>query len=470
MRRYLPALFIALLLTGVAPVAAQEGTPTPGPVYVVQEGDTLWTIALRFDVSIDALMAANGLAGNDIFVGDRLVIPGYEGLSGTLLSQAVPYGETLRSIVRRYRIDEAFLRRLNHIVSPTELYAGANLILLQRESQPAWSARTNLTAGETPLELAARTGNNPWTLSDINHLAHPWISLPGDVLYLPSGSSEASATGLPAALASVTVTPLPIPQGGTAQIRVTTTQAVTLGGMLVDRPLRFFAADDGSLIAIQGVHAMLEPGLHPLRLEVADSAGEAHTFEQMILIVSGYYPEDPALIVPPSTIDPAVTGPELEQVIAITAAATPVRYWNGVFFSPASQYAESTFFTSRYGNRRTYYGEGTELTVESFHTGLDFGGGTGLPITAPAAGMVVFAGPLTVRGNATIIDHGWGVYSGFWHQSEIKVEVGQRVESGQVIGLVGGTGRVTGAHLHWELWVNGIQVDPLPWLEDPFPR
>jgi murein DD-endopeptidase MepM/ murein hydrolase activator NlpD len=81
----------------------------------------------------------------------------------------------------------------------------------------------------------------------------------------------------------------------------------------------------------------------------------------------------------------------------------------------------------------------------------------------------VFAAPLTVRGNATIIDHGLGVYSGFWHQSEQLVNVGDTVTQGQVIGLVGGTGRVTGAHLHWEVWVNGVQVNPLDWLNQVYP-
>jgi len=74
-----------------------------------------------------------------------------------------------------------------------------------------------------------------------------------------------------------------------------------------------------------------------------------------------------------------------------------------------------------------------------------------------------------VRGNTTIIDHGWGVYSGFWHQSKFYVQVGDIVEQGQVIGEVGGTGRVTGPHLHWELWVNGIQVDPYDWLIQAYP-
>ncbi len=68
-----------------------------------------------------------------------------------------------------------------------------------------------------------------------------------------------------------------------------------------------------------------------------------------------------------------------------------------------------------------------------------------------------------------MIDHGWGIYSGYMHQSEILVEEGEQVEAGQLIGLVGGTGRVTGSHLHLEVWVGGVQVDPMEWLEKPFP-
>ena len=96
-------------------------------------------------------------------------------------------------------------------------------------------------------------------------------------------------------------------------------------------------------------------------------------------------------------------------------------------------------------------------------------GGEDRPITAPAAGIVIFTGKLTVRGNATIIDHGWGVYSGYWHQSAIDVQVGQRVEPGEVIGYQGNTGRVTGPHLHWEMWVGGNDVDPLQWTTETFP-
>ena len=77
-------------------------------------------------------------------------------------------------------------------------------------------------------------------------------------------------------------------------------------------------------------------------------------------------------------------------------------------------------------------------------------------------------GPLDVRGNATIIDHGWGIFTGYWHQTEQYVKVGDFVSTGQVIGTIGSTGRVTGPHLHWELWVNGVPVDPMQWVRQSF--
>ena len=110
-----------------------------------------------------------------------------------------------------------------------------------------------------------------------------------------------------------------------------------------------------------------------------------------------------------------------------------------------------------------------EVHYDRFHTGVDFGVCANLNIYAPADGVVVFTGPLTVRGNATIIDHGFGIYSGFWHQSNIFVQVGNKVTAGDLIGEIGTTGRSTGPHLHWEVIANGIQVDPLDWLDIEFP-
>jgi murein DD-endopeptidase MepM/ murein hydrolase activator NlpD len=83
--------------------------------------------------------------------------------------------------------------------------------------------------------------------------------------------------------------------------------------------------------------------------------------------------------------------------------------------------------------------------------------------------MVIATGQWNVRGNTTIIDHGQGVYSGIYHQSEILVNPGDQVTPGTLIGQIGNTGRSTGPHLHWDLWVGGIQVDPMAWLNNSFP-
>jgi murein DD-endopeptidase MepM/ murein hydrolase activator NlpD len=82
---------------------------------------------------------------------------------------------------------------------------------------------------------------------------------------------------------------------------------------------------------------------------------------------------------------------------------------------------------------------------------------------------VVLAEPLTVRGNAVLIDHGMGLYSGYWHQSKIAVHEGQEVQTGDLIGYVGDTGLVTGPHLHWEMRLNGIAVEPLQWVMQSIP-
>jgi biotin carboxyl carrier protein len=319
--------------------------------------------------------------------------------------------------------------------------------------------------GESLLELAVKQGVPLWTLASLNKLQGTWDTLPGDVLYSPAGSSEQNATGLPSAFLSAGIQPLPLVQGGTEVIRAQVQGGVSVSGSLVDKPLHFFQADDGQ-VALQGVHALLEPGVYPLLMEATLPDGSKQSFEQMVLVTAGDYLSEEIPLNDPSTLDPAVTEPELQNIIALTAPFTPTRYWNGVFISPA---VEPNCFTSRYGTRRTYKVINSDLEVPGFHTGLDFCGGEGLQISAPAPGRVVFAAPLTVRGNATIIDHGWGVYSGFWHQSQFFVNVGDMVEEGQVIGLVGGTGRVTGAHLHWEVWVNGVQVNPLDWLSGAYP-
>jgi murein DD-endopeptidase MepM/ murein hydrolase activator NlpD len=455
-------LFVVISTLIFQPASAQES----GPIYIVQAGDTLSFIASRFNLAVNDLIAANpSIDPNLLSQGQQLVIPGLEGVSGILETEIISFGDTLRSLSRRTQVSDDQLKKLNRLVSPTELYVGVSLIVPLQEGQTALPTRMTPSAGESLLELAIKQGSNPWTLTSLNKISGTWATLPGDILYSPTGSSGTSATGLPSAFVSASIEPLPMVQGSTEVIQVTPQGGASISGMLVDKTLNFFEAS-GSQVALQGVYALLEPGVYPLKIEATLSDGNKQSFEQMVLVTSGNYISE-RLSVPPETIDPAVSERENQQIIAITAPATPTQFWNGIFSSPAV-YPDQ--LSSRFGARRTYYGIGTDLVVEGLiHAGIDYAGGEGLQIFAPAPGRIVFAAPLTVRGNATVIDHGWGVYSGFWHQSEILVSVGEVVEQGQVIGLVGGTGRATGAHLHWEVWVNGVQVNPLDWLNQAYP-
>ena len=457
---FLLAFFILLLSTG--PVSAQSS----GPVYIVQSGDTLYSISLRFGVTVDELMAANNITDpNLLSAGQQLIIPGLEGVTGVLDTEVIAFGDSLRGLLRRTQMPLPLLQKLNRLVSPTELYVGASLIIPQRD-ETTLSARAVTKKGETLLEVAVRQGSDPWTLASLNGLAGTWDALPGDSLYSPGGSSDTNTSGLPDAFISAEVKSLPLKQGGTAVILIRAVAGATLGGGLVDKPLNFFPLGDGQQVALQGVHALVEPGVYPLRLDATLPDGTKQSFEQMVLVVSGNYYQE-GLYVDPITLDPAVTEPENQQILSVVSPATAQRYWQEPFRLPVPEDSRDCikgyFGTRRDYNAGAYYG---------FHSGLDYGvcsKTNPFDIYAPAAGVVVFTQNLIVRGKATIIDHGWGIYTGYWHQEEIYVSPGQVVSAGQLIGKLGATGRVTGPHLHWEIWVNGVQIDPLDWLDIPIP-
>ncbi len=464
---FLVGLFVAL----PGKVGAQSNQPE-GPIYIVQPGDTLFIIAAQFGVSVDDLIETNGITNpNLLAVGDRLVIPGLPGLVGVLTTETVAFGETLTSIARRYTVPADTLARLNRMVSPVELYAGSSVILPEQDTSQQMAGRIYLSPGVTSLEQAVREDANPWRLLIRNQLEGAVDLLPGEVL-LSDGAGSRGPGGLPPPITGFTITALPLAQGETAQFGIESAASLQIQGSLEMVDLRnqaeipgrftFFPNGEGLYTALQGIHAMADLGLYPLVLAGELPDGQPFSFMQLVPISDGGYGFDPPLQVDPKTLDTAVTRPEDVLWNSLAATATDQRYWEGLFSSP-SPFGDC--WTSRYGSRRSYNGS----PYNYFHTGLDFCGGTGIEIRAPAPGKVVFAGPLVVRGNATMIDHGWGVYSGYMHQSELLVEVGDEVATGELIGLVGGTGRVTGAHLHWEVWVGGIQVDPVEWLEQIFP-
>ena len=144
------------------------------------------------------------------------------------------------------------------------------------------------------------------------------------------------------------------------------------------------------------------------------------------------YGYDSPLQVADNVVDPQITEPETQELFKLTAESPSEKLWTGTFAHPSPNPER---ITSLYGRLRSYNGS----PFEYYHSGLDYAGSDKTPIFAPAPGIVVFTGEWTVRGKITLISHGWGVYTGYWHQSSIAVEVGDRVETGQTIGMVGDT-------------------------------
>ena len=141
---------------------------------------------------------------------------------------------------------------------------------------------------------------------------------------------------------------------------------------------------------------------------------------------------------------------------------TPDRLWEGQFQYPIDEPCVNSLF----GLRRTY----NDGLLNFYHSGMDFAlCAPNLNIYAPATGKVIMAEELIVRGNAILIDHGWGIVSGYWHLSEFNVSVGDTVQPGDLLGLIGNTGRSAGPHLHFEIIINGIPVNPQTWLDLTFP-
>ena len=145
---------------------------------------------------------------------------------------------------------------------------------------------------------------------------------------------------------------------------------------------------------------------------------------------------------------------------AHTKSESTPRLWSSAFIYP-----RPTVFTSPFAQAR-FYKQGDSV---NYHYGQDIAGKIGEPIYATNDGIIEVAGFYPIRGGVTGINHGAGVVSLYFHQSQILVKIGQRVKKGQLIGKVGNTGFSTAAHLHWEMRVRAEATDPKQWADRIFP-
>jgi murein DD-endopeptidase MepM/ murein hydrolase activator NlpD len=154
----------------------------------------------------------------------------------------------------------------------------------------------------------------------------------------------------------------------------------------------------------------------------------------------------------------------LAQIAALARDSEPRFLWRGAF-----QQMPNTQRQAGFAETRTYVYQGRAVDHQT-HLGLDLASTERAPVLAANAGKVVFAGWLSIYGNAVILDHGYGLLSLYGHMSTLDVKVGEVVGKGQRLGTSGSTGLAGGDHLHLEIFVQGKSVDPLEWLDEHWIR
>ncbi len=468
MHKRISSIIIALmfLLFSVKTINAQD--ENPNPVYIVQSGENLTEIADKFGISVTELINVNNIVdSNVISAGTELIIPGITGISGVLTTTPVEFGETYSSLLRRYKISQENFQILNAVTSPAEIYVGSNLVLPEGQGEDTFNGSIVLGTNDSLLEASLRSNVNPWYLGSVNDESQT-TALPGEVLFYYTDDSQGFSSSVSKHISKIELLPLPVVQGHTTVIRIYTDSAAAITGSLGDYKLNFFQDETGQFYyALQGIHAMATPGLMDLRLDGQFDAGDTFTAEQMVLMENGNYPNE-ELTVESTTIEQEVNERETADIAQILSPISTQKMWSGPLRFPVDGSLDDNTmaFSSYYGSRRSYNGG----QYYGFHGGLDFMVVVNsLNVYSPAPGTVIFTGTTDIRGNTIFIDHGQGIYTGYAHLSEIQVNVGDHVETGQIIAQIGKTGRVTGPHLHWDVWVNGNAVDPFDWVDNTYP-
>ena len=216
----------------------------------------------------------------------------------------------------------------------------------------------------------------------------------------------------------------------------------------------FYPIGEKTYQALVGVPYGLQPGSVQMMVRLGE--GESlKSFPVSFSVVDGSYPSE-TLSVPPKMVNPSKKDlkrikKEQVEIGKVYNQVTREKFWQGAWSLPIDSPVTSVF-----GTKRVYNGE-----LQSYHGGLDLKANINTPVFAAAPGKVAIAKSLYYTGNTVFIDHGFGIITVYAHLNRLKVKVGQMIKQKQLIGLSGKTGRVTGPHLHWQVVVHHVKVNPL---------
>ena len=218
------------------------------------------------------------------------------------------------------------------------------------------------------------------------------------------------------------------------------------------------AKDEGFYCALIGMPYHTNPGPAVVKLQWSEK-GRSYAEQIPLKIIAGTYKTDVLTVdsrrVNPNQKNRERARRERQELNHIYASGGKARLWDGLFQLPVDKE-----ITSPFGNKRVFNGQ-----LKSYHNGVDFRAAEGTPAFAANSGLVRMAKNLFYSGNVAIIDHGTGIFTIYAHLDKLKVTAGQRIEKGQLIGLTGATGRVSGPHLHWGVKITGTAVNPIQFID-----
>ena len=255
-------------------------------------------------------------------------------------------------------------------------------------------------------------------------------------------------------------TPMELKQGEVLYVEAKTeTELFSIEGDLDGSPIFFYKRESGGFAGITGVDLAASPGSCSLRVRVKDL--HRRSFERIfqVGVKKGMFGVQ-RLTLPREKVElkEEVLRRVLEENREVKAILLRIRrekLWHSPFIKPVDGP-----ITSPFGLRRILNGK-----PRSPHSGVDISAPLNSIVFSCNDGIVVFVKELYLGGKTVIIDHGFGLYSVYMHLSEILVKGGEKLRAGDVIGLVGSTGRATGPHLHWGMRLVGARIDPLSLLK-----
>ncbi len=262
--------------------------------------------------------------------------------------------------------------------------------------------------------------------------------------------------GLPAlALAMPEHAPRP---GGIAVLEIPGSNDATPPVVQFDGRRTLVVRHDGNWLAVIGIPLDREPGPATATINNVDDSEP----RSLVFDIGTHAYREQHLTVKPGYVNPAPA--QLERIIAerehIDAALAS---WSDRAVDTVTLRAPvGGARSSSFGSRRFFNDE-----PRAPHRGMDIAAGAGTEISAPLDGSVLLAGDYYFTGNTVIVDHGQGLLTLYAHLQELAVEDGQIIERGERLGTVGATGRVTGPHLHFAVYLNGTPVDPALLLDAP---